>query len=146
MASSSSSSSSLSDFIRSEKKSDLYVEFLSRKLFPFLILIRNQHFNPKKDLEFCNEFLHNVITFAKNKDLKDLNDLKDDQAVNEYLFKIVNVQPFFEFVIFIGLHNFLIQRAVEIIQVSKKKEKNVDLELIRNCSMFLKKFSFSVHV
>lgn len=98
---------------------DFYNDFLDRTFLPFLIQVRNQHFDPQQDLDFCNEFVHHVITFAHAR-----------RNVPYYIYKTFNTLPFFEFMMFIHLDSFLIQLAQE--EWSTRKEKQ--------CELFLKKF------
>ena len=108
------------------KTRDLYVEFLDKKLFPFLVLNRNQHFDPRTDLDFCYEFLIHVITFAEQVEKENLD---------FYLFSIVNSQPFFEFIKYISLDEFLIKRAFFLLEKNQTREKK------ETPSLFSPKFS-----
>lgn len=118
------------------KSPELYVELLEKKLFPFLVLNRNEHFDPKTDLDFCNEFLHNVITFAEQTDKENLD---------FYLFSIVNSQPFFEFIKFISLDEFLIKRAFFLLEKTReKKEPPIPQKFSLLLNSFLNKFKILV--
>lgn len=110
---------------------DLFVEFLDKKLFPFLISVRNEHFNPKTDLDFCNEFLHNVITFVEQ--LQTTAE-ENNNNLDFYLYSVANSQPFFEFIQFIGLEIYLYHRACSLLQSKNNKF------IIQLITSFLKKF------
>lgn len=97
------------------EKNDLFVEFLDKKFFPFLISVRNEYFNPRTDIDFCHEFLHNVITFVEQTGKKDDLDF--------YLYSVANCQPFFGFIQFIGLDVYLQQRAVSLLKIKKIKSE-----------------------
>ena len=102
---------------------NLYVEFLEKRFFPFLVSVRNMHFKKETDLEFCFEFMHNAITFSP------------PEKVDFYLYSLANCQPFFEFILCIKLHPFLIERALKLLKAREMTD------LLKN---FVRKFSFSV--